>query len=321
MTSRPAIARNFRTRIASYLSVFGFLGCVATVLGFFGGVHNVVALLAHFRVQYFAGLLVIALLLAVLRSWRWAGVCLVFSLINASVIAPLYFGNEPILPSAPTMRAMLFNVNSQLGDPNQVRAVIEAQDPDILVLEEISDDWVMALEPVLQRYPHSVVRPRSDNFGIGLYSRIPLENVQTHYLGGSEVPTLTATLETPSGGLDIIATHPLPPMSNDYAAAHRAQMGELAGLVQPGRSTLLIGDLNATPWDASFRRLLRDSGLRDSMRGFGVQPSWPSQIWFLRIPIDHVLHSEHISIVDREVLADAGSDHFPIVVDFVWWPQ
>ena len=71
-----------------------------------------------------------------------------------------------------------------------------------------------------------------------------------------------------------------------------------------------------TPFSNHFERLLVGSGLLDSGRGYGVQATWPTGNPLLRIPIDHCLHSPAIRIVDRRVLPGAGSDHFPLVVDF-----
>jgi endonuclease/exonuclease/phosphatase (EEP) superfamily protein YafD len=79
---------------------------------------------------------------------------------------------------------------------------------------------------------------------------------------------------------------------------------------------LLIGDLNVSPWSSYFARLLKDSGLKNSMKGFGFQPSWPAGNRFLRIPIDQILYSPQITIHHRTVGADIGSDHLPVIVDF-----
>jgi endonuclease/exonuclease/phosphatase (EEP) superfamily protein YafD len=79
----------------------------------------------------------------------------------------------------------------------------------------------------------------------------------------------------------------------------------------------VLGDLNVSPWSWHFRRLVRESGLRDSMRGWGVQPSWPTFNPLLRIPLDHALHSPGIRIADRQTGRRVGSDHYPLVIDFL----
>jgi endonuclease/exonuclease/phosphatase (EEP) superfamily protein YafD len=35
----------------------------------------------------------------------------------------------------------------------------------------------------------------------------------------------------------------------------------------------------------------------------------------MRVPIDHLLHSDTLSVVDRRLGPAMGSDHFPLIVD------
>ena len=60
----------------------------------------------------------------------------------------------------------------------------------------------------------------------------------------------------------------------------------------------------------------KGTGLRDSSRGMGLQPTWPADIPLLWIPIDHCLYSDGIEIRGRRTGPDVGSDHFPLIVDF-----
>ncbi len=76
-----------------------------------------------------------------------------------------------------------------------------------------------------------------------------------------------------------------------------------------------LGDLNITPWSPFFTDLLRDGQLHDGRRGFGILPTWEKLAGMVRIPIDHVLHSEGVAITDLRVLPGNGSDHRPIVFE------
>jgi endonuclease/exonuclease/phosphatase (EEP) superfamily protein YafD len=52
----------------------------------------------------------------------------------------------------------------------------------------------------------------------------------------------------------------------------------------------------------------------NSLDGFGLQPTWPAgQPWFA-IPIDHLLHSDQLTTVERSTGPANGSDHRPIEV-------
>jgi endonuclease/exonuclease/phosphatase (EEP) superfamily protein YafD len=83
----------------------------------------------------------------------------------------------------------------------------------------------------------------------------------------------------------------------------------------------MAGDLNTTPWGTSLQQLLHESGLKNTMVGFGVQPSFPVFIpklhWWATpiIPIDQVLVSSQFETINRKLGKDTGSDHLPVVVD------
>ena len=116
----------------------------------------------------------------------------------------------------------------------------------------------------------------------------------------------------------MIGSHPLPPVNPEYLRARNRQLDDLARFVssQESHAKIVMMDMNATPWSYVFKDFLENSGLRDSRRGFGVQPTWPTWMPLLWIPIDHVFVSEGIKIVSRKIGPSLGSDHYPVTVDF-----
>jgi endonuclease/exonuclease/phosphatase (EEP) superfamily protein YafD len=131
------------------------------------------------------------------------------------------------------------------------------------------------------------------------------------------VPAIIATIDTPQGELFVLGLHALPPVNREYATGRDRQLAAIPQLVDDSnRATLVLGDLNTTPWSVHFRRLLENSALEDCGMGFGLQPTWPTSNWLLRIPIDHCLRSVHLTITNKFTMQDVGSDHLPSVVDF-----
>ena len=61
-----------------------------------------------------------------------------------------------------------------------------------------------------------------------------------------------------------------------------------------------------------MRQLAANSDLVDSMVGHGIQHTWPRQLWPLRVPIDHLLHSPSLTTTNRRVGPFLGSDHRPV---------
>jgi endonuclease/exonuclease/phosphatase (EEP) superfamily protein YafD len=82
---------------------------------------------------------------------------------------------------------------------------------------------------------------------------------------------------------------------------------------------ILVGDLNTSLWSPYYAHLIRQTGLDNARRGFGLLPTWPAYMpWpFLMIPIDHCLVSPDIGVIKMRTGRNIGSDHLPIVVDMV----
>ena len=318
MNEKPARFFSVGLRLWGLLAAAGVVACAATLFGFLGRFSWFLDLFSHFRVQYLVGLLVLGLLLFIGRRRRTAATFLAFATVNLALILPLYFGRQSRpADGTPALRAMLLNVNTRLGDAGLVRNVVSGADPDILVLEEISSRWMSDLAWLTNSYPHSLVQPREDNFGIGIFSKVPIAESEVSYIGDADVPSILARVNLGYANLRVVATHTPPPVGRDYSRWRNEQLDRLPDYVRSPLPVLLLGDLNVTPWNYHFRRLLAHTGLRDSAKGYGVQPTWPNFSPLLRIPIDHCLHSSGIIILDRRIGDSVSSDHDPVIVDFV----
>ena len=132
----------------------------------------------------------------------------------------------------------------------------------------------------------------------------------------SHNPSVVAVIDTLHGPLRVIGTHARSPVSARRAHRRDAQLDAIASFVRVGSEpTVLLGDLNTTPWGHAFRALVAESELRDTSRGVGFQWSWPASFWPLAIPIDHALVSEDVRVLGRRMGPSVGSDHLPLVLD------
>jgi endonuclease/exonuclease/phosphatase (EEP) superfamily protein YafD len=287
----------------------------ATLFGFLGRFFWFFDLFSHFRVQYMQiGLVLIAVSLWKRMNKR-AIALIVLAGLNYAFVLPLYFG-KPSPAGGQSLRAMLINLNASNGNTEQVLKLIREVDPDLLLLEEVTLKWAAELAVLENDYPHRLARTREDPFGIMLLSKYHLERGEVISIGSSDLPSIIAEGHFPQGIISIIGTHPPPPIGPEYARHRNTQLMELPYLAANQKyPTLLIGDLNVSPFSYWFKRV-RETGLKDSAKGFGFQPTWPSNLRVIRIPLDHVLYSPGITIHNRWVGGDAGSDHFPVIVDF-----
>jgi endonuclease/exonuclease/phosphatase (EEP) superfamily protein YafD len=287
-----------------------------TLLAFAARGHWRLELMSHFRAQYFWMLALAAFILAFAGRRRLALIGAALGFVNLLLIVPLYFGPATVA-DRPVSRGMSLNVYFHNRDYERTLELIRREDPDFVLLLEVTPDWAEAMRALETTYPHRHLEPRKDSGGMALFSRVPIEDLDVRWLGKYGPSIILARLVLPSGTLTLIGAHtPSPKTPQSFAARNHGllNLGELAS--SRAGAVMLMGDMNCTSWSPYFQDLLEISGLRDSRRGFGVEGSWPALPLAMRIPIDHCLATPDVSIKDRRIGADVGSDHRPLIVDF-----
>ena len=277
--------------------------------------HRFIELFSHFRLQYFAIALLLAILFALLRNWPWAAALLALAVFNGSLLVPVY--SSASKHNAGTEQLKLFHANVYSGNRNydKLIATVAAENPDIIFLQEITPDWVAGLQGLQKDYPHSYLEPREGNFGIAVYSRVAFDSVSHIDSPPLDYPTIVARISRGGEPLTLISSHPTIPLGRQLFEARNTQLESLSELVSNASgAVVLTGDFNVSMWGHGFRKLIESTGLRDARLGFGLRPTWPTFFPLAMIPIDHVLVSDTISVLDIRTGARTGSDHLPLVV-------
>ena len=270
-------------------------------------------LFEHFRFQYlWVGIIVVAAC-AALRMRGWFDVALIATLINALWLVPDLSRSPRSLPAGAPLRVLVLNVHTESSGFAAVTQLIADTKPDVVGLVEVDARWLAALTPALAPYAHKIEKPRNDNFGVALYSKLTMAG--SAELVGSLLPTVVATIDVQGTQLGVLLTHPIPPVSSAALTDEESQLSAVAARARTMTPVIVMGDLNATPWSRPF--FIAANGLCDSRAGFGLQASFPATSALLRIPIDHVLVSCSIGVRSREIERDVGSDHLPVLVDLV----
>jgi endonuclease/exonuclease/phosphatase (EEP) superfamily protein YafD len=308
---------SYRKPVLYALIAAGGLVFSATLAGFAGKVWWVFDLFSHFRLQYFLSGLGITLLLAAFGSFRAAAAFALCIAINLACIIPHYVGGDEEGPGgSSSLRMAAINVNSTNPRHDLVREFVFENNPDVLLLLEVNDRWVGAMEELHTLYPYRQLEPREGHFGIALYSRIPLADTEIIGFGEAGLPSVVARLELDGKQLTLVGTHAVPPISSINTRLRNNHLKALAGYIGSLRGPkLLLGDLNMTPWSAYFDGLLESSGLVVGSKGQGIKATWPAGSPLFRIPIDLCLVSGDVLVKSYRVGRDVGSDHYPIVVD------
>lgn len=273
-------------------------------------------LMTHMRVQYVIAMVPVCALSLFRRSWWLAAMSGLVLLINLWLVAPSWLSGDEPAPDVPSSRVVVANVLTSNHRFDRFLELIREEKPEFFLVLEVDTRWLAALKPLKEAYPYSVSRSRSDNFGIALFSRVPLEEAKVIELGDSTVPAIVARLQLNGVMTTVIGAHTLPPWKAEYAETRNRQLRALARLIGKLKGpVMVIGDLNMTSWSPFFQDLVDTTGLRDSRRGFGVQATWPTSNLLLRVPLDHALVSREFTVVDRRIGSDIGSDHLPVILD------
>jgi endonuclease/exonuclease/phosphatase (EEP) superfamily protein YafD len=278
-------------------------------------------LFVHFRWQLAAACLVLlAAACALRRPWMMA-----FAL--AALVLPFLpggalFGGKatasttPAVCSADQLRVVTANAWFAATDHAALLDWLRRSDADVIALQEVTPAWEAALTPLMRHYPYRKMIARTDPYGIALLSRWPVVgDIEEADLAGDGRPSLVATLERGHQRMQVIVMHTrwpvLPALQplRDQALRQAAQRAA----AYPG-ATILLGDLNITPFAPAFARLLDESRLRDALADELWRPTWLAGFWPLALPIDHVLVPRGSCVIAHEIGPYVGSDHRPLQV-------
>ena len=261
---------------------------------------------------------------------RFASIPALLLLILPLVFLSTWKNVEPIQGAGYPVRVMSYNlhqgfdVHGSHGLEN-IAKVIEAEDPDIIALQEVSRGWVVngsvdMLVWLSQRLEMDYAwGPAADPvWGNAVLSRFPIANYQNHEMPNNDAIRLDRaflTVEVDVGGgetIDVIATHF---HSGDGDSAIRVpQAMAVLEAVNSGRNTVLIGDFNAHP-DHPEILLLADSGFNDTFVASGATGdgfTYPADIPWERI--DYVWASPDLKVRDLSVPDSLASDHLAVAV-------
>ena len=300
------------------ISGLTILVSLATLLGFLGHDEWLFDLLGQFRLQYLIVLGGLALVSRFGRQRLSMLLALFFALVNFSMLLPYWTGSILAAPAdATTYQVLMINVGWWNGDYDEVSSLISSTDADFVFLEEMSPEWIEALQPALAGYSYSNQATSHTSSHSILYGRYQIDSFEAVKVYGINRPFLVAKTMLSNQLVTLLGVHSISPKNADrweMRDLHLKGVAEYAAALDG--PVLLFGDLNVTSWSPVFESFTAVSGLENGRFGYGIQPTWPAQFPLLSIPIDHVLTSPEIEIHDLTTAQSVGSDHLPVLFSF-----
>jgi vancomycin resistance protein VanJ len=281
-----------------------------------------VRLANYFMPWLLAGLIPGMIAAGLSRRFRLALILTIPTLLIGLTFAPLFLPRTPTALAAHTpIKAMSYNVWSRNQNITAAAAIIRQEQPDILLLQEVTQPIARTLKDELaDLYPngdlHFAYEP---SMGQAIVSRYPLTPTGASYDKGRTQKVLA---DAPNGPIAVWNVHPFAPLvwSRQYQ-----QISALAEEIAAVEGPLIVGgDFNTTDQAETYRLVNQHLNNAHWLAGWGFGFTFPAHTpRFKRVPIisplvriDHIFHSEHFFTRYAATLPTAGgSDHLPVVAE------
>ncbi|MEZ5872452.1 MAG: endonuclease/exonuclease/phosphatase family protein [Nitratireductor sp.] len=303
-----------------FLALMLFGAVLVLALGFPGFLHPVFDTLGNFRLHVAAGLMLLAALLFIMRMRRLAVVAEAVALLAILTCRTgLPVGQAEKQDTGSTVHSVfVMNLLWNNREQDKVLQRIAHENPDFLILTEVSKRWKDNLAKLEAAYPYRYHCAEWRTVGGSvIFSRMKL--VSENFCG-SYASLGLATFEVDGLPVDFGVVHlrwPWPASGPRQITAIRPKLQET------GPDAFIAGDFNSVTWSHSVQRFAEAGNLQ--IVG-GIGSTWgPGHIgrersyWFpaiLGLPIDNVMRKGRIRVLSAQRLERAGSDHLPILVKF-----
>ena len=208
------------------------------------------------------------------------------------------------------------NVLQKSRDSDALLKIIAEADPDLVLAVETDEWWCTRLtEGLKARYPHSLIYPLSNGYGLAAFSRLELTDPAIRFLVDDAIPSIKTGVRLRSGAvIDLYGLHPQPPAPQQDSTERDVELVMVGKEIKKAnRPAIVLGDLNDVAWSPTTSSFKSAGGLLDPRRGRGFFNTYPAGLPGLRYPLDYIFHTAHFAVCDMRVLPRFQSDHLPLV--------
>lgn len=195
---------------------------------------------------------------------------------------------------------------------------ISKASPDLILLLETNRRWDESTRALEKNYPYHVRVPLENTYGMLLYSKLLLCDVEVKYMVEPDIPSIHCQIILKNNKkVQLYAVHPTPPVPNENprSTERDKELLLIADLAKASPLPVItIGDLNDVAWSYTTELFLKMSGLLDPRRGRGFFNTFHAHYPFMRFPLDHAFFSTNFKLRNIKRLANFDSDHFPIFI-------
>ena len=290
----------------STLIIFGALICIFTPSYFLFKIG------ATFAVQIMIGYLLMGLIFLMLRQPKLmftsfaccAGLCIFLKFSsNAELAVPLQTSDDII-------KIAHFNLTATDEDVTGTIEQILRPNADLISIQEVTPDWDDILkESLKETYPYAFSISRADPFGIAIYSKLPITDMDTFYY--EDIPNLSGIIRSKNDKEEIrfICSHTTPPLYNVAYERMKNHLKIIADYANQIKTPIItLGEFNAPPWWAEIHDLKEAANLQDSRRSaaYGFAD-------IFKMPVDYIFHSKELTCINFRPIYTKASGHMGII--------
>ncbi|MEL0628327.1 endonuclease/exonuclease/phosphatase family protein [Psychromonas aquatilis] len=245
-----------------------------------------------------------------------------FWILPYTKLYPIQVKKTATKQSSPSIKILTSNVLMPNHASDKLIALIDQYQPDVIVTLETDLWWENALKGIHEAYPYRVNKPLDNLYGMHLYSKYRLEDIQILNLVEEDIPSMHGYLVLDNGvKVKCHFIHPAPPSPTENETSTPRDKELLIVAKQVAKTTeptIVTGDLNDVAWSPTTRTFRHVSGLKDPRIGRGMFNTFHASYPILRWPLDHIFHSEHFTLGSLKRMPSIGSDHFPLLSELIY---
>lgn|GEM_PF-1789900 len=275
---------------------------------------------AHFRPHLFAMAAISGLIFALKRRHVLVALSVVIMLLHGRTFVG-HLQSAP-MPESDLAAVKILQFNVFRGNENftAIENMIRQEDADVVALLEVTPETWEKLQGVRPMYAFIMPMPRPDFHGLVLMFKRPPRFTTIVSGPPSGEPVGVFALSEFVERHEILVPHLYSPEVRRGYFSFRQGLDHLSHLVSTmGANTMIIGDLNTTPWHREFVDFTERTQFRDERIGKGILPTYPAGLGSFGIPIDHILTKGRLRVRSMKVIEDnAGSDHRALLSEVVF---
>ncbi len=194
--------------------------------------------------------------------------------------------------TSPSLSISHINLANAENDYDSVVNYLLSLKVDFISFQELTPDWNAELSRrLIPSFQYNHTMTRLDQYGMGFFSKIPFESIDTIFF--DLVPSLVGTIYLDVGNpVHILSCQVIPPVNQAAFSMIEQHFHHLSTYLKNlDGGIIVLGDLHLPPWSSEIQKFKSMSDLQDSRRDINPR-NHDGSMSLPRIPVEHIFYSK-----------------------------